>query len=417
MIRRRPSSYPWPVTLIFGSLAVGLGLWGYFLAQTAFTQPPPASQIYAAVFVRDTTARVTLKATVNPDEPWRDQLTISVTGARASRSGWLLVIECPAQAPRQSRMVHLDSETAPQVQSQTGQAFVYAGVSDRRFTTSFYCFSQAAPPGTPGYPPSLGNVSLPALQTDQEIEVAQAAPALYARQNQPGGPVGQLIQVFPGAACPAAATPVPSGGSGQTPASSSPASSSPASSSTASSSPPSASASASPSSSASPSVSASPLATPACYQLAPAGAPFIAYGLPASVRTAETVSHVDIHGYQINSMFPVATTTNEPEQPGQTAEESITWNGLSGLSPNLDVTNTAAGTAAGHDTFWAGILVGAAAGFAATFLDKVTEAGIELFRKWQQRMLPPEKTDAAGGQGQPKDADQDPANRSEEDQA
>jgi len=85
-------------------------------------------------------------------------------------------------------------------------------------------------------------------------------------------------------------------------------------------------------------------------------------------------------------MFPVGNTANEnPQQLGQTARESITWNGLSGLIPSLDVTNRAAATSAGRETFWAGILVGVAGGFAVPFVEKSLEAMSERWKNWVVR--------------------------------
>jgi len=195
--------------LIFAVIAALLGFWGWNLAHQAFTQPPPASQVFAAVFVRDPAAHVTVKAETSPDAPWDDSLTISEAVPKGKPVGWLLLIECPAGAPSLSHAVHLFSETAPEIQSQTAKVTAYSGVS-ANYSHKLDCFTQNAPPGTPGYPPSLGNVSLPALQTDQEIEYAQAAPTVYAQQGHPGGAVHQVFQIFPGAVCPTAtAVPVP----------------------------------------------------------------------------------------------------------------------------------------------------------------------------------------------------------------
>ena len=379
---RRSEGHAFWLGLIFATIAFALGVVGWHYAHIAFTPPPPASQIYAAVFVRDPAARVSLNAIVYPDAPWNDGLTITVTGISGRQAGWVLVIECPAGAPSLARSVHLYSETALLTAPPKEQVTAYPGVTSAKVSEPFSCFSSTTPPpGTPGYPPSLGNVALPALQTDQAIALAMTAPVLYAQQNRPGSTVSQLFQIFPGAICPTA-TPSPSpsispSSSSASPAASS-ASTSPSPSATAS---PSVASTASPSPS-SPQPTASPAATasPGCYPQAPAGATFVRYSLPQSVMTTETLKDVNIQGYQVNSMFPVGTTTNEnDEQPGQTAKETITWSGLSGLSPSLEVTDTAGQTNAGRDTFWAGILVGLAGGFAVPFVDKSLEGMSEKF--------------------------------------
>lgn len=392
MIPRRSNAYPFPLVLIFAILTAALGYWGWHLAHIAFTQPPPASQVYATVFVRDPAAHVSLKAEVNPDEPWEDQLTVTVPGATGKHSGWLLIIECPSGPSSPPHTVHLYSEAAPQIQSQATRVAVYSGVTNKKYDQSFDCFSQNPPLGTPGYPPSLGNVSLPALQTDQEIQIAQTAPILYAQQDHPGSPVGELFQIFPGAVCPTAtAVAVPTITSGSESASPTATPSSQVSAPSTSTALP----TALPSTVAPP----APVATPGCYNQAPPGANFIPYGLPASVATSETLRHVNVQGYQVNSMFPVGTTTNESdEKPGQTAEETIAWNGLSGLSPSLNVTNTAAGNAAGHDTFWAGILVGAAGGFAVTFVDKITDVATDWWKRRHE-----EESSSEDGEDVPQD--------------
>lgn len=314
-----------------------------------------------------------MQAEASPDAPWDDSLTINVAVPKGKPAGWLLLIECPAGAPSLSHAVHLFSETAPQIQSQTAKVTAYSGVS-ATYRHNLGCFTQNPPPGMPGYPPSLGNVSLPALQTDQEIEYAQAAPVVYAQQGHPGGSVRQVFQIFPGAVCPTA-TAVPG------PAASSPAASSPAASTGA----PSASPSGTPSSQP-PASSPAPSASPGCYRQAPASTKFIPYALPASPNATEILSHVNIQGYQVNSMFPVGTTVNESgKESVLNTDESITWSGNSALSPSLNVTNTAAGNAAARDTFWAGIIVGTAGGTAVTFFDKVMDATSDARKEQREK--------------------------------
>lgn len=394
---RRSGGHAFWLGLIFATIALALAVVGWHFERIAFTPPPPASQVYAAVFVRDPAARVSLSATVYADTPWRDKLAITVTGASARKAGWVLLIECPAGAPSLAHSVHLYSETMSPTQKV--QVSAYPGVTSTSVSKPFSCFSASPPPGTPGYPPSLGNVALPALQTDQAIALVTAAPVLYAQQDRTGTTVSQLFQIFPGAPCPTATSstsPSPPPTSPPAPPSASPTVSS-ASASSETTATATATASASVASTASPSPSsvqatASPAATasPGCYPQAPVGATFVRYSLPQSVTTTETLEDVNIQGYQVNSMFPVGTTTNEDGgKPGQLTQESITWSGLSGLSPSLEVTDTAGATNAGRDTFWAGILVGLAGGFAVPFVDRSLEATSEKYGeklgRWRRR--------------------------------
>jgi hypothetical protein len=359
----------------FYLLVTGLLTWfGIFLQDKAFTPPSPAPQIYAAVYVRDPAAHVALTAQVYPDDPWTDSLTVTVSGASPKKAGWLLVVECPAGAPSLKHGVHLSSESVPQTQSSVTQATVYSGIKNPKPNMSLLCFqdpvTSPGPLGTAAYSPSLANVSLPALQLDPGVIAAQTAPVLYAQQNRPGGAVSQLIQVFPGSVCPSP-NPIPATASpGPTSATT-----------------PSATASASTTPTAVPSPSSS--RNPGCYVQAPAGTTFIPYVLPTSVTTTETLNDMDTRGYQI-SMFPVGTPAEENGQrPGQIAEESITWNGKSGLNPSLDATNQAAETAASHDTFVAGISFGVASGTAVAFFDV-------LWQGWSRRR-DTKKKEAAGG--------------------
>ncbi len=320
--------------------------------------------MYAAVFVRDPAAHVNLSAEVYPDAPWTDSLTVTVSGVSPRQAGWLLVIECPAGAPSQSRAVQLYSATAPQTQGAATLATVHPDVTNRKSTALFDCFS---PPGgtqgllgTSGYTPSLANVSVPGLQLDQGMVGASGLPVLYAQQNRPGGAVSKLVQVFPGVGCPSAApTTVP------TASSSGAASPSASPSSSVSPSP-----SVSPSASPSPSTSQQPTATanPSCLNLAPTGATFIPYEIPATETTTETLNQVPTGGYQI-SMFPNGNPINE-----KGGEESIMWSApAAALDPNFDATNTAAEADASRDIFISGVLFGVLGGTAVAFVDHLYE--------------------------------------------
>ncbi len=347
------------LTALYLAVSAGLGLVGWRLQHTVFHPPPPPGEMYAAVFVRDPAAHVSLSAVIEPDRPWDDSLAVTVKDAPPGESGWLLVIECPGNVPPQARTVPLYSYAAAVPQAQS--AVVYSGTGSSQSGISFGCFRAGGnPPGQPAaaqYSPSLANVSVAALQLDQGMTGAQGLPVLYAVQGGPGGTISQLAQVFPGVSCP--------------PAAPSPSHSAPSESSlSASPSPPSASPSPSPPStsppstsppSASPSPSPSP-ANPGCLHLAPPGARSVPYGLPGTVTTAETLSNVDATGYQI-SMFPT----------GNTMGESIQWTAQSALDLNFSAANTAAENDANRNIFISGILFGILGGTAVAGADHLFE--------------------------------------------
>jgi hypothetical protein len=224
-VRSYLTSFGLPTFYLLATIT--FGVFGWYLQHIAFTQPPAASQVYAAVFVRDPAARVSLSAEVYPDEPWTDSLKVTVSTPSHSQTGWLLVIECPTGAPSQSRAIRIDSETVPPTQSSITLATVYPGVTTPRHHRMFDCFpspaSPSAPLGASAYSPSLANVSLPALELDQGITAAQADPVLYAQQDRPGGTVGRLMQIFPSAVCPSLTTAPVQASASAGPASASPA--------------------------------------------------------------------------------------------------------------------------------------------------------------------------------------------------
>ena len=358
---------------IYLFVTIVLFIVGWVLQHIAFTPPPPASPVYAAVFVDDPAAHVDLTANVDSDQPWNDSLTVAVKDASGKQAGWLLVIECPPGAPTSPPPVPLYSEAALQTSSSATPVTVYSRVR----THKLGCFPKS-PPGTSGYnASSIDNVALPALQTDQAIQNIQAAPELYAQQQGPGAPIARLDQVFPGAACPSptstSPTPAP-------PTSTSPTPAPPTSTAVQATASPGA-ISASPAASQSPQLSSPPtgattsppgLGSPGCYSQAPEGTTFRQYGLPASVHTTETLTNVNLNGFHLDSMFPVGTVeADRKTKPGQATDDLIEWQGSSSLSPSLGVTNTAAQQSASEDTFIAGIMFGVVGGTFVAFLEKL----------------------------------------------
>jgi hypothetical protein len=89
------------------------------------------------------------------------------------------------------------------------------------------------------------------------------------------------------------------------------------------------------------------------------------YQLPASVATAEILANVNLSGYRVDSMFP-------PGQFGRSGQ--ITWQGISGLSPSLLVTNLAAEHLSNLYTFFSGVLFGICGGAIVTLLVESVDA-------------------------------------------
>jgi hypothetical protein len=89
------------------------------------------------------------------------------------------------------------------------------------------------------------------------------------------------------------------------------------------------------------------------------------------VQTKETLTNVNLPGYQVESIFPAPQIAPGKGSPGQGVAENYTWTGLSSLSPSLIVANLAGQQEVSHYSFLAGILLGIAGGAAASFLQEV----------------------------------------------
>lgn len=344
------------------AIGIALCLWfGSTLEHRAFTPASPPGQAFAVVFVEDPAAVVSLTATVNPDSPWRDKLTVHVKDAPKKLDRWLLVIECPPRSANSPHPGTLVSEPIEQASAPASAVTVYSGAAWFR-TVKLGCFIRVRSnslnqSNTPGYA-SIGSVTLPALETDQTLQGALTVPTLYEDRETSSGPI-HLIQVFPGTAC-------PSSGRVATEPTATPANSPSASASAASgSSPQPGSASGvNPTSSPNPGV-------PGCFGQGQAGATFSKYYLPASVQTKETLTNVNLTGYQVESIFPAPQITASKGSTGQGVAENYTWTGLSSLSPSVIVSNLAGQQEVSHYIFLAGILLGIAGGIAASFLQEV----------------------------------------------
>ena len=332
---------------------------GSMLEHRAFTPASPPGQAFAVVFVQDPAAALSLTATVNPDYPWRDKLTVYVKGAPKKLDRWLLVIECPPRSANSPHPGTLVSEPVAQTSAPASAVTVYSGAGRSR-TVKLGCFIRVRSnslnqSNTPGYA-SIGSVTLPALETDQTLQGALTAPTLYEDRETSAGPI-RLIQVFAGTACPLPAPGVtnPTAAPDNSPSAAAASGPSPQ---------PSSTSGANPTSSPTPGI-------PGCFGQAQAGATFSKYYLPASVQTRETLTNVNLTGYQVESIFPAPQITPSKGSTGQGVAEDYTWTGLSSLSPSLIVSNLAGEQEVNHYIFLAGILLGIAGGIAASFLQEV----------------------------------------------
>ncbi len=361
---------------VFYFAATGvLGLAGWSLQRTVYDPPPPPGQMYAAVFVRDPAAQVTLSADIDPDQPWQDSLTVSIGRVPAGQAGWVLVVECPGSVSPPSA-VPLYSEAAPQAQSAATLAAVISGVASPRRSIMFGCFAKPNSLfGTTGYSASLANVSLAALQLDGGMVDAQGLPVLYAQQSRPGETVRRLVQIFPDVSCPSP-TPTPT----PTTSSSAAMTQSPSAAATASASP-AVSSSPTPSASPSPSLpSVTTAANPGCLNLVPSNAQLIKYQIPDTESTVETLNSVNYRDYQL-SMFPTGDSAAE-----NNGDESIIWKSASAQDPSFEATDAAAQLNGQRDIFISGILWGIMGGVAVAGVDQIYQAYQE--RKRKQNIIP-----------------------------
>lgn len=357
----------WGLAVFYLIVSGGLGFTGWYLQHIVFHPPAPPGQVFAAVFVLDPAAHVSLSAQIYPDAPWSDSLSLTVTDVPPRQSGWILVIQCPANRPYNTPAVPLSSYSTVLTLAQSASTLVgiYEGTGSTKSVNLDCVAAPGTTAGTSQSSPSLANVSVPALQLDQAMTADQTIPALYAAEL-PGGAVSQLVQVFPGVACPSVTQ--TSSGSGSATAPATPTPTSTGSDSAAASVSPSAAASpqasgASAAAAPSPSQQSAAPANPTCLGLASTSTNLIQYGIPGTETITETLNQVYPQGYQI-SMFPV----------GNTIGDRIIWNSAqSALDPDFNATHTAAESDANRDEFISGILFGILGGTAVASAEHVFE--------------------------------------------
>jgi hypothetical protein len=398
-----PPAHPlWTVLRAAGVqwLLVVLGLMicggAYLLQHAAFPrQGTTSGQILVTVYVKNRAARLQLESFVWPNDPARDHVLFSVTGVRGSPDPWLLVVQCPVvhgfspqhqvnfflenvqsgQGPRRviavaqppdvqkkSWKVNLGCFARPAARPKSETAGVATdlraagGLACTSFWLRYGCF--AAPPSPAKRTSGIAtgqtiNLSLPTLEGDPAAQLTQVATPLYAEEGA-GAAIKDLVEVYqaPGAVCSA---PAPSPTASPVVTSSAPGQNSPGT----------APASASPGASASPSASPSghprrhgrPLPQNAtCYTPKAPDTEAVAYHLPKSVETTETLENEDLSGDRVDSMFPTGQIKSNSQ---------IYWQGNNGLSPSLSATNLAAESRNSEYSFFAGVAYGL--GFSIVF--------------------------------------------------
>lgn len=386
------------MTLVVIYLVAGfvIGALAYHFQHEGFTPPTIPGQVYVSVFEQNPAAELQLAASINAKDPGVD--TVTVTDLKGNPGRWLLIIECPSQvsetagsAPATNAAMYTETPlqiqlvpAAPspadkpsQVIEKLGKPFRPRGESH---TFGLGCFTSQ----TGSY--SIGNVALPALGTDQAITTEpgdiQGLPELYAEKNVLVESIGNPL--CPGSTASTGAGPSPdTGSSGTAPVSSSASPSGTASAATivgpdatatpSPSVPP--SGNVNPSGSDTPSGSESPSATapsgpqsPACFFQSPPTVPPVDYFLPRTLTTEETVTQVNLSGgWVLQSQFPTGTTDNN----------TITWEGAAGLSPDIHADNPSADSNSNHATFLSGILWGVVGGAGVSLVDHLERVNSE----------------------------------------
>jgi hypothetical protein len=126
------------------------------------------------------------------------------------------------------------------------------------------------------------------------------------------------------------------------------------------------------------------------------------------VQTKETLTNVNLTGYQVESIFPAPQIAPGRGSPGQGVAENYTWTGLSSLSPSLIVSNLAGQQQVSHYSFLAGILLGIAGGAAASFLQEIWPKTVWPKSSSTEGNDPTANETAAGGGSQPVPANPGP---------
>jgi hypothetical protein len=374
-------------------VVLGLSVCGgaYLLQHAAFPrQGTTSGQILVTVYVKNSAARLQLESFVWPNDPFRDHVLFRVTGPQGRQDPWLLVVQCPAvngfsprhqvnfflenaqsaQGPRRVIAVeqppHSEQKSwkfylgcfappsaPPKIQSADVARDLRAGggLACTSFWMRYGCFMPSPTKSTSGVATGQTiNLSLPTLEGDPAAQLTQVATPLYAEEGT-GDTIKDLVEVYqaPGVVCSA---PVPSTIPSPVDTGSAPGLNSPST----------APASASASAGVQPSPSPSPSRNSTCYTPKAPHSEAVAYHLPKSVETTETLENEDLSGDRVDSMFPTGQIKTNSQ---------IYWQGNNGLSPSLSATNLAAESRDSEYSFFAGVSYGLGLSIIFAFLQVV----------------------------------------------
>jgi hypothetical protein len=331
----------WLWTLL--GLAIILGIVGLVFQRNSNPKSEfPSQAISVTVYVGVSPARVSLNLYAYL-QPQYDTLHINVTGPNAQSDPWILVVQCP-NGTKPASQLPVYTEGTSGIQPVEDE--IVSNHDHKNYSQSLGCYSVPKLPAATVTGQDI-DVSLPVLEQNQAAQSAQAATPLYVERSKIGKKkIEALVEVLqpPDSSC-------------QTTG---------------------------PSPSQAPSLSllgvsgsrvTSPLhdfyslpsaITTPCFTPLYSDSTATQYHFPTSVATSETLENVSLANDSVNSMFP----------PGQiTSSDKVEWQGTpdATLSPSLSATSLSSAQSAGTDIFIAGLLIGAAAGFFAPFVQGIPE--------------------------------------------
>jgi hypothetical protein len=296
---------------------IGFGIWGYHLESESLSPSQLSSgQIFVNVYVTTVPANVSLTA-YSYLNPQQDTVSVSVTGPKAAKDPWILVVQCPPGVrPTSATPLYSESAAGKQV---LGYVIV-SNHNKKTFSGPLGCFKKSSAPKT--FPGQNIDVTLPVLDQNPSAQASPTETPLFVERRTSGQrQIEDLVEVLqpPDSVCP---NPGSTSGPQSSPATPSPSSG-------------------------------------ICYSQVAAGTRRTKYLFPSSVTTAETLENVDLSAYNTPSMFP----------PGQiTSDGKVKWLGLGPLSPSLSATSQASARKSSIDNFAAGLVLGLCGGFLVPFI-------------------------------------------------
>jgi hypothetical protein len=359
MVRSRPSSTStdWKRKLRSRSFlvllvpTVLLGLLGYHLETEALPNSGLSSgQIAVTVYVSKSPAHVSLTSTAYLD-PQYDIINVNVTGPKAGKDPWILVVQCPpGAAPSAAPRLYSESTSSPSGRQDLGNVIV-SNHDKSNYSGPLGCFrKRSAPKAVAGQ--SI-DVTLPVLEQNPSAQSAPTETPLYVERSEFGPRnIVDLVEVLqpPNLSCPSSGSTSSTTAAGGAPA--------------------------------------SPAISGTCYTQVAAGTIATKYYFPSEVTTSETLSNVNLSNYATPSLFP----------PGQITSDGVKWEGTSSLSPSLSATSQGLVRKASIDNFVAGAALGLCGGFLVPVIQGLlpTAASTDDKKKRTQRISLPDAAEADG---------------------